>query len=76
MDRPELYNLQKDDDSEYMKADREYFIQNPDQEVYVRKRFAGEMLEGNPPNVIVHQMAQGFRVRFPCSKDPVTAQDI
>ncbi|MDJ0589361.1 MAG: hypothetical protein QNJ72_05090 [Pleurocapsa sp. MO_226.B13] len=77
MERPEeVFDLQKDDDSEYMKADREFFRQNPEQEFYVRKRFAGEMLEGNPPNVIVHQMAQGLRVRFPCSKDSVTAQDL
>ncbi|MGB5632709.1 MAG: hypothetical protein WBM86_08035, partial [Waterburya sp.] len=77
MERPEEeFNLQKDDDSEYMKADREFFRQNPDKEFYIRKRFAGEMLEGNPPNVIVHQVAEGFRMRFPCSKDPVTDRDI
>lgn len=77
MDRPEEeFNLQKDDDSEYMKADREFFRQNPDKEFYVRKRFAGEMIEGNPPNVMVQQVAEGFRMRFPCSKDSITDRDI
>ena len=76
MDQPELFNIQKDDDSEYMKADREFFRQNPDKEFYVRKRFAGEMLSGNPPNVIVRSLAQGVRTRIPCFKDPMTAQDI
>ncbi|MBE9044313.1 hypothetical protein IQ255_07840 [Pleurocapsales cyanobacterium LEGE 10410] len=77
MDRPEeVFNLHKDDDSEYMKADREFFRQNPDKEFYVRKRFAGEMIEGNPPNVVVQQVAEGFRMRFPCSKDSITDRDI
>ena len=53
MDLEELVNLGKEDDSEYMEADREFFRQNPDQDFYVRKRFRGEMIPGNPPNVIV-----------------------
>ena len=76
MEQPELFNLQKDDDSEYMKADREFFSQNPDKEFYVRKRFRGEMIQGNPPNVIVSKLAQGVRTRLPCFKDPITNQDI
>ena len=77
MERPEeVFDLQKDDDSEYMKADREFFRQNPDKEFYIRKRFTGEMLEGNPPNVIVQQVAEGCRIRFPCSKDSITEQDV
>ena len=77
MDRSEeVFNPQKDDDSEYMKADREFFRQNPDKEFYIRKRFASEMLEGNPPNVIVQQVAEGFRMRFPCSKDTIAERDI
>ncbi|VEP17140.1 hypothetical protein H1P_5580001 [Hyella patelloides LEGE 07179] len=76
MVREELANLHKDDDSEYMKADREFFNQNPDKDFYVRKRFKGEMIPGNPPNVIVRQLAPGFRNRLPCFKDPITKQDI
>ena len=77
MDRSEeVFNLHKDDDSEYMKADREFFRQNPDKEFYVRKRFTGEMIEGNPPNVIVRRLAHGVRTRLPCFKDPMTTQDI
>lgn len=77
MERPEeIFNLQKDDDSEYLKADREFFWQNPDKEFYIRKRFAGEMLEGNPPNVIVHQLAQGIRMRFPCFKEFITEREL
>lgn len=76
MDREEVVNLHKDDDSEYMEADREFFRQNPDKEFYVRKRFAGEMIPGNPPNVIVRQLAPGFRNRLPCFTDPITEQDL
>ena len=77
MNQPEeVFNIQKDDDSEYMKADREYFIQHPEKDFYVRKRFKGEMIQGNPPNVIVRKLAQGVRTRFPCFKDPITNQDI
>ncbi len=76
MEQPELFNLQKDDDSEYMKADRKFFQENSDKEFYVRKRFASEIIQGNPPNVIVRRLAQGVRTRLPCFKDPMTAQDI
>lgn len=76
MEPPELFNIQKDDDSEYMRADRKFFVKNPDKEFYVRKRFDGELMEGNPPNVIVRQLAPGFRNRLPCFKDPITNQDI
>ena len=76
MNREKLVNLGKEDDSEYMEADREFFRQNPDQDFYVRKRFRGEMIPGHPPNVIVRQLAPGLRNRLPCFQDPTTKHDL
>ena len=76
MERELLANLHRDDDSGYMKADREYFNSFPDKEFYIRKRFTGEMMPGNPPNVIVINIGSGLRHRIPYLKDPVTEQDV
>lgn len=76
MAQPPLSPLSKDDDSEYMNADREFFEQHPHKDFYVRKRFAGESMPNHPPHVIVAQVAPGVRYRFPCFKDSISQQDL
>ncbi len=60
----------------FVKADRSFFKNNPDESFYLRERFNDELMPDSPPYVVVFNLGKGMRFRIPFYKSTLSDEDI